>query len=559
MAVDVATRPYAAQPSPHRWRALFVVCISVIVIVLDNTILNVALPSIERSLHASTSELQWTVDAYTLTFASLLLVAGNLGDKYGRRGALLVGLTIFGVGSGLAAFAPSATWLIAFRALMGIGAAAIFPTTLSIITNVFEGRERGRAIGIWAALSGVGIAAGPILGGVLLDRWWWGSVLLVNVPIVAVAIVLLLLYVPTSRDPDAPPVDVPGAVLSIAAMTGLIYGIIEAPRAGWASAEVLVALGLGLVFLVTFVVWERHTDHPMLPLEFFRKRRFSAASVALSLTFFGLFGYIFLLTQYLQFVRGLDPLAAGLRLAAPALGIVVGAPLAPRLTERFGTKVVVGVGLSIATVGMVLLSRTAILDDDLWLELVFVMFGFGMGLTLAPATDSIMGSVPRERAGVGSAVNDTTRQAGGALGVAVLGSLLATRYNSHIDALPLPAPAADAARSSIGAALEVAQRLGGVPGAVLAHAARAGFSSGIELATLVGAGVVACAALVVIIFLPNRPPPELDPGEAREAGEAGEADEASRVLDPATPAAGATGVGAPRRADGSSVGLRSER
>ena len=312
----------------------------------------------------------------------------------------------------------------------------------------------------------------------------------------------------------------------------------------------LVALGLGLVLLVAFVVWERHTDHPMLPLRFFRSRRFSAASVALSLTFFALFGYIFLLTQYLQFVRGLDPLAAGLRLAAPALGIIVGAPLAPRLVERVGTKAIVGVGLSIATAGMLLLSQTSILDDDLWLELVFVMFGFGMGLTIAPATDSIMGSVPRERAGVGSAVNDTTRQAGGALGVAVLGSLLATSYNSHIDSLRLPAAAAGVARSSIGAALEVAQRLGGVPGAVLAHAARAGFSSGIEMATLVGAGVVACAALVVILFLPNRPPAALDPD-----GD----DERARAFDAASPLGGAMGAAAPRRAAESSVGRRSER
>jgi predicted MFS family arabinose efflux permease len=249
----------------------------------------------------------------------------------------------------------------------------------------------------------------------------------------------------------------------------------------------------------------RTTDHPMLPIEFFKDRRFSAASVALSLTFFALFGYIFLLTQYLQFVRGLDPLAAGLRLAAPAVGIMVSAPLAPRIAQRIGTKVIVGAGLSVATVCMVLLSRTWVLDDDLWLELVFVMFGFGMGLTMAPATDSIMGSVPRERAGVGSAVNDTTRQTGGALGVAVLGSLLATRYNSRIDALPIPGAARDAARSSIGGALEVAHRVGGQAGQQLVDAARAGFASGIQFATLVGAAVVALAVVVVVLFLPNRP------------------------------------------------------
>ncbi len=490
--------------TPHRWRTLAVICLCVIVIILDNTILNVALPSIERSLHASASELQWTVDAYTLTFASLLLVAGNLGDRYGRRGALLTGLVVFGAGSGFAAFATSAGTLIAFRALMGLGAAAIFPTTLSIITNIFDGDERGRAIGIWAALAGLGIAAGPILGGILLDHFWWGSVLLVNVPIVMIAIVLLIMFVPTSKDPEAPPLDVPGAVLATTGMTALLYGIIEAPRNGWSSSEVVVALLLGVVLLVAFVVRERSTDHPMLPVEFFRNRRFSAASVALSLTFFALFGYIFLLTQYLQFVRDLDPLAAGLRLAAPAIGIMVSAPLAPRIAERMGTKVVVGTGLSIATIGMVLLSRTWILDADLWLEVVFVVFGFGMGLTMAPATDSIMGSVPRERAGVGSAVNDTTRQTGGALGVAVLGSLLATRYDSAIAALPIPGGARDAARSSIGGALEVAHRVGGTAGMKLVDAARAGFTDGIQFATLVGAAVVAVAVVVVVLFLPNR-------------------------------------------------------
>jgi EmrB/QacA subfamily drug resistance transporter len=511
MTALAAGGAHEVSRTPHRWRALTVICLCVIVIILDNTILNVALPSIEESLHASASQLQWTVDAYTLTFASLLLVAGNLGDRYGRRGALLTGLVIFGVGSAMAAFASSAGVLIAFRALMGLGAAAIFPTTLSIITNIFDGDERGRAIGIWAALSGLGIAAGPIIGGVMLDHFWWGSVLLVNVPIVIVAIVLLLLFVPTSKDPHAPPLDTGGAVLATTGMTALLYGIIEAPREGWSSPGVVMAMLLGVVLLVGFVVRERSTDHPMLPIEFFKDRRFSAASVALSLTFFALFGYIFLLTQYLQFVRGLDPLAAGLRLAAPALGIMVSAPLAPRIAERVGTKVVVAAGLAVATVCMVLLSRTWILDDDLGLELVFVMFGFGMGLTMAPATDSIMGSVPRRRAGVGSAVNDTTRQTGGALGLAVLGSLLATRYNTRIDALPIPGPARDAARSSIGGALHVARAVGGDAGHRLVDAARAGFASGIQFATLVGAVVVAGAVVVVVLFLPNRAPDDAEP------------------------------------------------
>jgi MFS transporter, DHA2 family, multidrug resistance protein len=511
MTATTATSTAGPARTPHRWRALGVICLCVTVIILDNTILNVALPSIERSLHASATELQWTVDAYTLTFAALLLVAGNLGDKYGRRGALLVGLVIFGVGSGLAAFATSATALIAFRALMGVGGAAIFPTTLSIITNIFEGDERGRAIGIWAGLSGLGLAAGPIVGGLLLEQFWWGSVLLVNVPIVAVSIVMVILFVPTSKDEHAPPLDIPGAVLATAGMTALIYGIIEAPTKGWGSTEVLASLALALVVLVAFVLRERSTDHPMLPVEFFKDRRFSAASVALALTFFGLFGYIFLLTQYLQFVRGLTALEAGLRLAAPALGILVSAPLAPRIAERLGTKVVVGSGLAIGAASMVLLSRTWILDDDVWLAVMFVIFGFGMGLTMAPATDSIMGSVPRERAGVGSAVNDTTRQTGGALGVAVIGSLLVTRYQSRIDGLAIPAAARAAARSSIGGALQVAKGLGGAAGQRLVDAARAGFSDGLQFASLIVAAFIGLAVVVVVLFLPNRPTEHPDP------------------------------------------------
>jgi MFS family permease len=339
----------------------------------------------------------------------------------------------------------------------------------------------------------------------LLDHFWWGSVLLVNVPIVALALVLVTLFVPTSKDEHAAPLDLPGAVLATAGMTALIYGTIEAPHRGWASAQVVVALALGAITLVAFVLRERSTDHPMLPVTFFADRRFSAASAALALTFFGLSGYIFLLTQYLQFVRGLDPLEAGLRLAAPAVGIIVSAPLAPRVAERIGTKVVVAFGLGVAAASMVLLSRTWVLDNDLWLAVLFVIFGFGMGLTFAPATDSIMGSVPRERAGVGSAVNDTVRQIGGVLGVAVIGSLLVTRYNSRIDALDLPGGTRSAARSSVGAALQAAKDLGGSAGERLLEAAHSGFVNGFQFATLVVAAVMAASVVVVLLFLPNRP------------------------------------------------------
>ncbi len=501
VAAQTTASPRATR---EQWFALAVVCLAVVVIVLDNSIMNVALPSIERDLHADSSQLQWTVDAYSLVFASLLLTAGTLGDRYGRRGTLMTGLAVFGGGSALAAFAPGVGWLIAFRALMGIGAAAIYPTTLSIITNMFEGQERARAIGIWAALAGVGVALGPILGGVLLDRWWWGSVLLVNVPIVAVSLVLLPLVVPTSRDPRARRLDLGGAALSTAGLTALLYGIIEAPRRGWTAPPVAGSIVLGIVVLLGFATWEWRTREPMLPLDFFRRARFSAATVALSLTFFGLFGYIFLLTQYLQFVRGLSPLAAGVRLAPPALGLVIGAPLAPRIVERVGTKVVVAAGLSCAALALVLASRSSVLAHDARLAPVFALFGFGMGMTMAPATESIMGSVPPDRAGVGSAVNDTTRQTGGALGVAVLGSLAATRYNARVDGLHVPGHVAAAARQSIGAALVVARHLPGTEAGRFAAAARGGFTDGISVATIAGAVVVVFAAATVVCFLPAR-------------------------------------------------------
>jgi predicted MFS family arabinose efflux permease len=338
----------------------------------------------------------------------------------------------------------------------------------------------------------------------LLNRWWWGSVLLVNVPIVVVSLILLPIVVPTSRDPHAPGVDIPGAVLSIVGLAVLLYGIIEAPRRGWGSTDTLIALGMGVIVLLAFFAWERHTSQPMLPLDLFRNPRFSAASAALSLTFFALFGFIFLITQYLQLVRGLSPLGAGLRLAPPAVGLMIGAPLAPRIVERVGTKAVVAFGLGLASFSLLISSRTTVLTHTGLLALVFGLFGVGMGMTMAPATESIMGSVPPARAGVGSAINDTTRQAGGAFGVAVLGSVAATRYNSTLGAINAPPAILRTARESIGAALATAAKLPAAQAQQLHAAVVRGFTSGVSLATLAAAAVVACAALVVIIFLPSR-------------------------------------------------------
>ncbi|MCZ7665593.1 MAG: DHA2 family efflux MFS transporter permease subunit [Thermoleophilia bacterium] len=489
----------------RRWWALATLSLSLVVIGMDNTILNVALPTLVRDLDATSSQLQWMVDSYVLVFAGLLLTMGALGDRFGRKLALYAGLVIFMAGSVASAFAGSAEMLIGTRALMGVGGALIMPSTLSIITATFPESERGRAIAAWAAMAGLGIIAGPVIGGWLLERFWWGSVFLVNVPIVGVALLAGLALVPESKDPEATPLDPVGALLSVAGLTALVYGIIEAPNNGWTNALTLSAFGAAAVLLVGFVTWESRTAHPMLHMSFFRNARFSAASAAITLIFFGLFGSIFVLTQYLQFVLGYSALEAGLRIT-PFATLVLSAPLAARLVERIGTKAVVAAGLTIAATGLTLIARADLSAGYAPIGWSLAIIGVGMGATMAPATDSIMGSLPLAKAGVGSAMNDTTRMVGGALGVAVIGSVLSSAYGSAVEPAlrGLPAPAAAAARDSVGAALEVARRAGPVAGD-LTQSARAAFVDAMGDALLVGAGIIVVGALIVVWRLPSRP------------------------------------------------------
>lgn len=490
---------------PRRWLALVVLALSLVVIGMDNTILNVALPTLVSDLDATASQLQWIVDSYVLVFAGLLLTMGAVGDRFGRKLALDAGLLVFGAGSVASAFAGSAETLIATRALMGVGGALIMPSTLSIITATFPSEERGRAVAAWAAMAGLGIVAGPVLGGWLLEHFWWGSVFLVNVPVVAVALLAGLPLVPESKDPQATPLDPVGALLSIAGLTALLYGIIEAPENGWTDGTILTAFGAAAVLLLAFVTWERRTRHPMLHIAFFRDRRFSAASVAITLIFFALFGSIFVLTQHLQFVLGYTALEAGVRIA-PFATLVIAAPIAARVVERVGTKAVVAAGLTIAGAGLAVIANVEAADGYGAIGWSLALVGIGMGATMAPATDSIMGSLPLAKAGVGSAMNDTTRMVGGALGVAVIGSALSSSYGSAVEpALTrLPAAAASVAEDSIGAALQVARRIG--PGAEeLAAAARAAFVDAMGDALLIGASVALLGALVVLAWLPSRP------------------------------------------------------
>ena len=416
----------------RRWATLIVLSLSLVVIGLDNTILNVALPTLVRELGATASQLQWMVDAYILVFAGLLLTMGALGDRFGRKLALTVGLVIFGLSSVAAAFSDSANTLIGARAVMGVGGALIMPATLSIVTNVFEGRERGRAIAVWAGVAGLGIILGPVIGGWLLEHYWWGSIFLINVFVVIVAVVAGAFLVPESKDPEATPLDPLGAVLSIVGLVALVFAIIEAPDRGWTDPIVVGAFIVAVVVLSAFLWWEAHTEHPMLQLRFFENPRFSAASIAITLVFFAMFGTVFLNTQYLQFVLGYTPLEAGLRVM-PVATMIVAAPLSARLTERLGSKVVVASGLTIVAVALSILATITIDTGYGRVALALAILGAGMGTAMAPATDSIMGSLPLAKAGVGSAMNDTTRQIGGALGVAILGSILASSYGAAMD------------------------------------------------------------------------------------------------------------------------------
>jgi EmrB/QacA subfamily drug resistance transporter len=494
----------SSTPSQRRWWALAVLCLSLVVLGMDNTILNVTLPTLARDLGATTSQLQWMVDAYILVFAGLLLTMGALGDRFGRKLALNAGLLVFAAGSGASALAGSAEVLIASRAAMGIGGALIMPSTLSVITNLFPPKERGRAIGVWTGVAGLGIVVGPVIGGWLLERFWWGSVFLVNLPIVALAILAGWPLLPESRDPDAAPLDPIGAALSITALVTGVYGIIQAPEHGWTDPVILGAFGVAAVLSVAFIWWERHVPHPMLPMELFRNPRFSAASGAITMVFFALFGSVFLLTQHLQFVLGYTPLQAGVRIL-PVAALIVAAPLAARLTEGVGTKLVVFAGLLIVAGALWLLSTVALGDGYGLVAAALALLGTGMGFAMAPATESIMGSLPLAKAGVGSAMNDTTRQVGGALGVAVLGSILASSYGAAIQPAlrSAPPPLAQAAGDSIGAATTIAARLG-PQGQGLLDAARSAFLQGMGDAVQVGAGAASVAALLVLLFLPAR-------------------------------------------------------
>jgi EmrB/QacA subfamily drug resistance transporter len=504
---NLATAPAATPPPRRAWLAVLVLSISLLMIGLDNTILNVALPTLQRVLAATSSQLQWTVDAYLLVFAGLLLAAGNLGDRIGRRRTLQAGLIVFGAGSALAALSATAGQLIASRALMGAGGALIMPSTLSIISNIFSGPRRARAIAVWTAVAGLGIALGPVTGGWLLQHFWWGSIFLVNVPIAALTLVAGFFLIPESRDPAAGRPDLIGVLLSVLGLLSLVYGVIQAPAKGWAGPATLTAFAAAVVLLALFVTWELRAPHPMLQLRLFRDRRFSAASASIALAFFALFGALFFLTQYLQLVLGYNALQAGARTVPVAAGLVLGSALSARADNRLGTKLTVIAGMLLAAGGLLVLTGATPASGYSRVLTALLLAGTGIGLAMAPATDSVMGSLPLAKASVGSAMNDTARLVGAAFGVAVLGTTISQAYRSRITAAAaqLPASAATPARDSLQAALQVAHHLGGSPGRALQAAARLAYSDAMDRAALLGAAVALAAALIALLLLPARP------------------------------------------------------
>lgn len=503
-------RPGDGDELPRRWAILGVLCLSVFLAVVDNTIVNVALPRMSEQLHASNSQLQWIVDAYSLVFAGLLLVGGSLGDRYGRKGALQIGLAAFAGFSAFAGLSGSTHTLIIARSLMGLAAALIFPATLAILTNTFrDARERAAAIGVWTGVVGLAVALGPLTGGALLQRYWWGSIFFVNLPVAALAVGLGAWLIPTSRDPAAPRLDLLGFVLSGVGIVAIVYTTIEAPGRGWTDPLTIGGYALGAGILAVFAVWERRTDQPMLDISLFANIRFSAASFSITVSFFALFGFIFLITQYFQLIRGYDTLSAGVHTLPFALATGAVAPVAPALANRVGTKIVVPLGLVMMGAGFVVASTLGTNTPFFGPVIIsMLLIAAGLGLVAAPSTEAILAVLPPAKAGVGSAVNDVTRELGGAFGVAVVGAVFSSVYGpglvERLQNAHLPAAAMAVARSSTAAALQMAGQAPLESRASIVHAAQSSFVDGLARGSLVCAGVVFVGAVFAFLVLPQR-------------------------------------------------------
>jgi EmrB/QacA subfamily drug resistance transporter len=496
------------HPEIHarRWFLLGVMCLSLVMVVMSVSGLNVAIPSMSQALDADATDLQWIVDSYAIVFAGLLLSAGAIGDRFGRKLALLGGLTVFAAGSLIGVLADTAVWVIVSRAVSGVGAAFIMPATLSLISAIFPPHERGKAIAIWAGFAGAGGALGPLVVGFLLTDWWvfpaywWGSAFLVNVVTSVAVIVAVAIFAPRSRDDDATPLDPVGAALSLVGVAGLLYGIIEGPARGWGDGWVVGAFVVAAVALLAFAGWELRARHPMLPMPLFRNRGFSTGSGIITFGFLVMFGFFFLITQYFQFVKGWSPLRAGVATLPFALTMIAVSPRSEGFVRRFGMNATVAGGFGSMALGFVLLGFMAPGTSYLVIVVALVLLSAGMATTIAPATGAIMSAVPLNKAGVGSAVNDTTRELGGALGIAVLGSIVASAYRSSFDPGPLTGEPRAIASESIGGAVRVAGRMGGEQAGALLDSAGRAFTDATNVAFAASAAVAIAVGLVVALL-----------------------------------------------------------
>jgi EmrB/QacA subfamily drug resistance transporter len=493
----MASRRTQPELTPaHRRAVLGVMCLALMMVVAAVASLNVALPDLARGTGASQSQLQWVVDAYALVFAGLLLPAGALGDRFGRKGILLIGLAVFGSASFAAMLMNDPSTLIGLRAVIGVGAALVMPTTLSIITNVFPPEERGRAVGVWAGIAGAGAIVGLLLSGTLLEWFSWPSVFGVNVTLAVLAFAATIPVVPTSRSPRSVRLDPIGALLSSLGLFGVIFAIIEAPQHGWLDPLTLVGFGAGVLLLVAFVLFELARKAPMLDPRLFASRGFGVGSLSLTLQFFAQFGFLFVSLQYLQFVLGYSPLEAGASILPMALMLMAISPRAPALARRFGVRLVGGSGLALMGVGFLVFTTLGV-DSSYWrFGIGAVITGIGLALATAPATTAIVSSLPGHRQGIASAVNDLSREVGGAFGIAVLGSVLNSGYRADL-------PAAAGAGDSIAAAAQIAQHAG-PRGAALLDQAEHAFVSGLSTSLLVGACVLFAASVLVALLAPHR-------------------------------------------------------
>lgn len=493
----------------RRWKTLVVLCLSLMIVMIGNTALNVALPILARDLQASNAQLQWLVDSYSLVFAGMLFTMGALGDRFGRKGILQAGLVLFASGSLYAALAAdTAGQLIFARAVMGLAGAMIMPATLSILTNVFSPQERPKAVGIWAGISGGGVAFGPLLTGFILEHFSWHAVFLLNAPIIAIALLAGVFLIPRTADPDHTNLDPVGALLSIVGLVSLVYGVIEAPHNGWLSAQTLLLIMGGLAVMGLFAWWELRNKHPMLDVRLFKKPAFGVSALVLTLVFFSLMGIFFNMSQLLQLIFAYTPMEAAVRMLPVAFTMMLCAPQSPKVVDRFGKRVTVAAGMFVVALGTFLLSRISIDTPYILFAGCMVLVALGMSFAMSPTTDLLMSSVPRSRAGMGSAMNDTTRELGGALGIAVLGSLLASQYSGKIVAsvAQLPEAARTMAEQSLAGALHAAQSVGGSGGAALMDAAKQAWMSGYHFSLTISAALIFAAACIALKFLPDRSP-----------------------------------------------------